>query len=70
MTVIPINIKGIYPAFAIGEKVHIDGDESITATVIGFLLRAQGPQYEAAWFNNGAHTTAWVDEFRLTLKED
>lgn len=55
--------------YSIGEKVFIDKDRSITAVVIGLLVRRQGVQVEVAWFNNGSHQTAWVDQFRLSSSE-
>lgn len=61
--------RAIALAYHIKARVHIDGDKSITAVVIGFLVRTQGSQYEVAWFSNGAHHTAWVDEFRLTPEQ-
>lgn len=55
--------------FSIEDRVHIDGDKSITAVVIGVLFRRQGFQLEVAWFNGGSHRTAWIDLFRLTSAE-
>lgn len=51
--------------FGLGDQVRIDGDTSITATVVGFAFYGHGPQVQCAWFHNGAHVEAWIAEFRV-----
>jgi len=64
-----VALGAFIPLHQIKARVHIDNDASITAVVLGYLVRAQGDQYEVAWFNNGSHHTAWVDGFRLSRAE-
>lgn len=64
-----VSFDVIIPKFDLTTKVHIDGDRSITATVIGFLVRASQIQFEVAWFSNGSQQTAWIDDFRLSQAE-
>lgn len=52
--------------FGLNDKVHIDGDTSITATVIGLAFYGHGPQLQCAWFANGGHVEIWAAEFRLS----
>lgn len=47
------------------DKVHIDGDESIVATVIGVLIYEGGFEYKLAWMHNGSSQWGEFDEFRL-----
>lgn len=57
-----------FPAiFDLGDRVHIDGDKDITATVIGMLFRAHGVEVECSWLHNGTMQTAWVAAFRLKV---
>lgn len=56
-------------AFALADRVTIDGDESIKATVIGTIFRQTGQEIEIAWMANGAHQTAWAAAWRLKLVE-
>lgn len=56
-------------AFALADRVTIDGDESIKATVIGTIFRHTGQEIEIAWMANGAHQTAWAAAWRLKLVE-
>ncbi len=51
--------------FNFGDRVTIDDDKSIVATVVGLLLRPRDYQIEISWFANGAHHSAWFDEYRL-----
>jgi len=53
------------------DKVHIDGDESITATVLAFAFReTRPPIVECSWVHAGAVQTHWIEETRLTKKDD
>lgn len=51
--------------FAIGDKVNIDGDTSITAVVTGICIYAYSPVYDVSWFNDGVAETDKFDEFRI-----
>lgn len=55
--------------FAFGDKVTVDGDASITATVIGFAFYPHQSLVFCAWFNNGAVVEAWFGDFRLTRRD-
>lgn len=55
--------------FSLGEKVLIDGDASIKATVTGFAFYGHGPMLQCCWFANGGHQESWIGEFRLTKTE-
>lgn len=52
--------------FALGDRIWIDGDTSIKATIIGILFRHTGQEAEIAWIVNGDHKTAWVATWRLS----
>jgi hypothetical protein len=52
--------------FQLGDRIWIDGDQSIKATVIGVLFRHTGQEVEIAWIVNGHHKTAWIAAWRLT----
>jgi hypothetical protein len=54
-------------AFRFDDRVYIDGDTSIKATVIGFNFRPTGHSVEIAWMSNGTHQSIWAETFRLTL---
>lgn len=56
--------------FSIGDCVHIDRDNSITATVCAVLFRSAVVLCELSWINNGNQVTANVEEWRLSLDED
>ena len=57
-----------FPAiFDIGDRVHIDGEKDIVATVVGMLFRAHGVEVECSWLHNGSMQTAWVAAFRLKV---
>lgn len=51
----------------IGDRVQIDGDKDIQGVVLGLLFRPSNAEAEIAWLHNGAHHTAWIALFRLTL---
>lgn len=51
--------------FKFGERVHIDDDTSITATVTAFCFRSDRCEIEASWMHNGAALSAWFVDWRL-----
>jgi hypothetical protein len=53
--------------FALGDRVTIDNDESLIATVTAFLLRTNICQIEVSWVHNGDMKTSWVDDWRLQV---
>lgn len=46
--------------FALGQRVFIGEDEQTVATVTGILWKAEVPQVEVSWMNNGALQCVWV----------
>lgn len=46
--------------FALGQKVCIGEDDQTIATVTGILWKAEIPQVEVSWMNNGALQCVWV----------
>ena len=54
--------------FELGDRVHIDGDESITATICGIEVRGNANylRYDVNWFYAGGVNNAWFMEQRLT----
>ena len=52
--------------FEFGDRVHIDGDDSIVARVIGFSFVSNGNQVQVSWFHNGDVKEAWFAEWRLS----
>lgn len=54
--------------FSLGQKVNIDGDTSIAATVIGFAFYVEKADVLVSWWHNGELRQAWVTETRLRAK--
>ncbi len=52
--------------FKCGAKVHIDGDQSIVATVTAHMFRDDRSQLECSWVLNGDLKTHWIEEWRLS----
>lgn len=52
--------------FDFGDRVLLDGDNSLIARVVAFSFRSKFPQFEVAWVHCGALNSAWVDPFRLS----
>jgi hypothetical protein len=55
--------------FALRDRVWIDGDDTINATVVGFAFYGQTTEVQISWVHAGAIQTAWVAEWRLTHAE-
>jgi len=52
--------------FNLYDRVIIDGDGSVIATVTAVVWRAhREPLYELSWISNGQSQTAWVEEPRI-----
>jgi hypothetical protein len=62
--------------FDIGERVHIDGDRSISAVVTAVTFRGNGLPSEhqvvltVAWFVNGGLHEHAIEDWRVTRVED
>lgn len=54
--------------FNIADRVHIDGDESLTVVVTAVLFRNSCPQCEVSWVSDSSRT-AWIETWRLTHVE-
>ncbi len=56
--------------FAPLDRVRIDRDQSIIATVIGLTFQSDGRlQIGVSWISNGIPQEAWFDESRLHMEE-
>lgn len=60
-----MSASGFVSRFQIGDRVSIDGDKDLRATVIGVLFRAGHVEFEVSWLFNGEIRSAWVASFRL-----
>ena len=57
-------------SFIIGDKVEVDGDQSLIATVTGVWFQsAEFYRVECSWLHNGANQQAWIEPKRLTLRK-
>lgn len=53
--------------FDIRDRVHIDGDTSMTGVITAFQFReTRLPIYEVSYIHNGGAQAPWVEEWRLT----
>jgi hypothetical protein len=52
--------------WTIGDRVHIDDDRSIKATVIGFVIGSTGHRAAVEWFHNGEVKGGEFQSYRLT----
>lgn len=55
--------------YDVGDRVHIDDDDAITARVLGLTFRDRhGPAQliECGWMHNGTAMSAWLPPLRLT----
>lgn len=56
--------------FDVGDRVVIDGDESLVGRVTGVLVRGtREPQCEVSYVHCGDVKSAWVEEWRLRRAE-
>ena len=55
--------------WAIGDRVHIDGDQSIKATVVGIRFAAVSHDAIIEWIHDGKSVQATIDLFRLSAAE-
>ena len=52
--------------YAPGDKVHIDGQEEITAIVIAVTFTGSTDNYyDVAWFSNGSQQSLRLDDWRI-----
>ncbi len=54
--------------FNLGDKVKIDGDGNIVATIIAFNFDGIW-KYQLSWFTNGEHRSDWFQGWRLSEVE-
>ena len=55
-------------ALALGSRVHIDGDTSITGTVTGALWETSGRhELNVSWMHAGTSQSAWFAPHRITV---
>lgn len=60
-------------ALKIGDRVIIDGDRSLVATLTAILIRGHLgniTQFEVSYFHNGDSKSAWVENYRVTKVGD
>jgi len=54
--------------FICGNRVYIDNDTTILATVTQVCFEsAETAKYEVSWFNNGTIVSIWLPEWRVFL---
>lgn len=53
--------------YSIGDKVVIEGCDHIIGVLLAIAVRgtAKDVTYDVAWFHNGSHCSAWIEEWRL-----
>lgn len=52
--------------FSIGERVRIDGDDSLAGTVTAIEITANGATFKVRRFHNGARFDEWYEAAHLT----
>lgn len=53
--------------YNVRDKVHIDGDESIVAYVVGFCWEnGESGKVQVSWLHNGDAKLVWLEEWRIT----
>jgi len=57
-------MKALTSRFARGDRVVIDRDKSLVATVTAHLFRADYQTVEISYVHNGDVKTAWIEEWR------
>lgn len=56
--------------FAFGDRVFMDGDDSLIGAVTSFAWTSTGAvEVQVSWLHSGASHNAWFAERRLTRKE-
>jgi len=55
---------------ALFERVCIDGDNSIAATVTGFAFYGHHADVQISWVHSGDIKSTWIVESRLSSAED
>jgi hypothetical protein len=54
--------------FNLGDKVKIDGDGDIVATITAFSFDGAW-RYQLSWFTNGDHRSDWFQGWRISMVE-
>lgn len=52
---------------SVGDRVWIDGDESILATVTGLAFYPGHSSVQIGWVHCGDAKSCWIEPFRLTV---
>lgn len=52
--------------YRIADKVHIDGETAVTASVIAVRFSADRAVYEVSWWHNGISYSLWSEGWRLS----
>lgn len=61
----PVGEHVYHGHFAYGDKVTLDGDKDIVATVLSVQFRGENVTYHVSWFSNGHMVEPWIEEWRL-----
>lgn len=61
----------IVTAYAIGDRVTIDRDESLIGVITAACVRGTGLNvtYEVSYIHNGSDHTPWIEEWRINRWE-
>lgn len=63
-------LKTFQSKYAPGDKVIIDGDKSITATITTVMFgRGDRILYQCEWFSNGGLQNPYIEDWRVTIAE-
>lgn len=56
----------------VGDRVIIDRSDHIVGVVLAMAVRgtAKDVTYDVAWFHNGSHCSAWIEEWRIDKWEE
>lgn len=55
--------------FTLQQQVHIDDDDSITASVTAIIFRTTLEcQIECSWIQDGQSRVAWIEAWRIKAK--
>lgn len=58
-----------YSEYALGDRVHADGDKSMRLLVAELSWMGDEPLYRVTWFNGGVHQELWLRAWRLSLAD-
>jgi len=52
--------------YDIGDKVTIDGCNSVVAVILAVVIRGKNTSYQVSYWGNGSLQEPYVEEWRLT----